>query len=144
MNWLTPLDKRKDSLRKYIDEMLGDDFLKLPAKDFFPETRMRTDIRETDKEYVLEAELPGFEKKEIKINIKDNYLIISAEKKEEIEEKTEDYIRKERSYGSLRRSFYLENIKEGEIKAKFDNGILTVVLPKSEEIKKEEKIIDIE
>lgn len=144
MNWLTPLDKRRDSLRKYIDEMLGDDLLKLPAKDFFPETRMRTDIRETDKEYILEAELPGFKKEEIKINIKDNYLIISAEKKEEVEEKTEDFIRRERSYGSLRRSFYLENIKEGEIKAKFDNGILTVVLPKSDEVKKEEKIIDIE
>jgi len=129
MNWLTPFDKRRDSLRKYIDEVLGDDFLKLPAKDFFPEARIRTDIRETDKEYILEAELPGFQKKEIKINIKDNYLIISAEKKEEVEEEVEDFIRRERSYGSIRRSFYLKNIKEGDIKTKFDNGILSSIFP---------------
>lgn len=83
-HWLAPLDKRRDSLRRYIDEMLSDDFLKLPALDFFPETRMRTDIRETKKEYILEAELPGFKKDDIKINIKDDYLIISAEKKSEL------------------------------------------------------------
>ncbi len=139
-----PHDKRKGSLMRYFDRMLEEDFWKFPTPDFFTEGFIRTDIRESDKEYILEADLPGFTKGDIEIKIQDNYLILSAEKKQEIEESKEGYIRKERSYGSLRRSFFLENVKEDEISAKFKNGVLTIVIPKTKEEKKEVKSVIIE
>ncbi len=140
----TPFDRKKGSLMRYFDKVFEEDFWKFPTPDFFTEGFIRTDIRETDKEYILEADLPGFTKDDVKIKVKDNYLILSAEKKQEIEEEKEGYIRKERTYGSLRRSFFLENVKEDEISAKFENGVLTIVLPKVKKEKIEEKSIDID
>ncbi|KDR93790.1 HSP20 family protein [Peptoclostridium litorale DSM 5388] len=140
----TPFDRKKESLMRYFDKVFEEDFWNFPTPDFFTEGFIRTDIRETETEYILEADLPGFTRDDVKIKIKDNYLILSAEKKQEIEESAEGYIRKERSYGSLKRSFFLENIKEDEISAKFEHGVLTIVLPKSKEEKKEERAIDID
>ena len=88
---------------------------------------MKTDVRETEKTYELDIDLPGFKKDEIQIELKDGYLTVSAEKgldKDE-EDKKGKYIRKERYAGALSRTFYLgEEIREEEIKAKFENGIL--------------------
>ena len=90
---------------------------------------MKTDVRETEKTYELDIDLPGFKKDEIQIELKDGYLTVSAEKgldKDE-EDKKGKYIRKERYAGALSRTFYLgEEIREEEIKAKFENGILSV------------------
>ena len=101
---------------------------------------MKTDVRETEKTYELDIDLPGFKKDEIQIELKDGYLTVSAEKgldKEE-EDKKGKYIRKERYAGALSRTFYLgEEIREEEIKAKFENGILSVSIPKEEEKKVE-------
>ncbi|MFO7636304.1 MAG: Hsp20/alpha crystallin family protein [Clostridia bacterium] len=93
-------------------------------------TGMKTDIRETDNEYVLEAEIPGFAKEDINLELKNNYLIISAEKEESGKEETEAYIRRERKFGSVARSFYVEGVKEEDIKASYNNGILEIRLPK--------------
>ena len=99
---------------------------------------MKTDVRETEKTYELDIDLPGFKKDEIQIELKDGYLTVSAEKgldKDE-EDKKGKYIRKERYAGALSRTFYLgEEIREEEIKAKFENGILSVSIPKEEEKK---------
>ncbi len=101
---------------------------------------MKTDVRETEKTYELDIDLPGFKKDEIQIELKDGYLTVSAEKgldKDE-EDKKGKYIRKERYAGALSRTFYLgEEIREEEIKAKFENGILSVSIPKEEEKKVE-------
>ena len=101
---------------------------------------MKTDVRETEKMYELDIDLPGFKKDEIQIELKDGYLTVSAEKgldKDE-EDKKGKYIRKERYAGALSRTFYLgEEIREEEIKAKFENGILSVSIPKEEEKKVE-------
>ena len=100
----------------------------------------KTDVRETEKTYELDIDLPGFKKDEIQIELKDGYLTVSAEKgldKDE-EDKKGKYIRKERYAGALSRTFYLgEEIREEEIKAKFENGILSVSIPKEEEKKVE-------
>ena len=101
---------------------------------------MKTDIKEKKDGYELEIDLPGFKKDEIKVQLKDGYLTVSAEKgldKDE-EDKKGKYIRKERYAGALSRTFYLgEEIREEEIKAKFENGILSVSIPKEEEKKVE-------
>ncbi len=100
---------------------------------------MKTDIRETDdaKAYRLAVDLPGFKKDEISLDLKDGYLTISAEKgldKEE-ENKKGRVLRRERYAGSCSRSFYVGNVKPEDIKAKYEYGVLTVVVPK-EDIKK--------
>ena len=101
---------------------------------------MKTDIKEMDNGYELIIDLPGFKKDEINAELKDGYLTVSAEKgldKDE-EDKKGKYIRKERYAGALSRTFYLgEEIREEEIKAKFENGILSVSIPKEEEKKVE-------
>ena len=109
------------------------------------ESVFRTDIKETDNEYILEAELPGFSKDDISAEIKDNRLIIKAERKCEKEEKNEksNYIRRERCYGAYRREFDLTGINVDEIKASYENGILTLNLPKLEVKKEESKKLEI-
>jgi HSP20 family protein len=99
------------------------------------ETRsMATDIVENDKEYVITAELPGLEKKDVKISLDKNQLIIEAEISQEKEEKDKDknWIRRERYQGSYRRSFVLDDTCECEkIKAEMDKGVLHVHIPKA-------------
>ncbi|MCR5590010.1 MAG: Hsp20/alpha crystallin family protein [Lachnospiraceae bacterium] len=110
---------------------------------------MKTDVKESDKGFTLDIDLPGYKKEDISAELKDGYLTVSAKTSEEKEEKDDEgvYIRKERSFGSCSRSFYVgEEIQEGEIKAKFEDGILKIFVPKKEvEPKVEErKYISIE
>ena len=104
---------------------------------------MKTDIRETDdaKSYRFAVDLPGFEKDEIHVDVKDGYLTVSAEKgldKDE-EDKKGHYIRQERYSGAMSRTFYVgEDVKQEDIKAKFENGILSLSVPKPVEQKKVE------
>ena len=91
---------------------------------------MRTDIRETENAYILEADLPGFTREDIHAEIKDGYLTIRAEHKSETEDKNETYLRRERSYGSFSRTFDLDGIDAEAITASFKDGVLTLELPK--------------
>ena len=101
---------------------------------------MKTDIREADGAYILEAELPGFTREDIHAEIKNGYLTIRAERKSESEDNNENYLRRERSFGSFSRTFDLEGIDADAISASFKNGVLTLELPKlapkAEEAKK--------
>ncbi|WP_276370249.1 Hsp20/alpha crystallin family protein [Chryseolinea sp. H1M3-3] len=93
-------------------------------------------IRETPKEYILEVAAPGLERKDFNIEVDNHTLSISAEKEEQKEEKSEDngYSRKEYSFNSFTRSFTLpDDVKENNIDAKYDNGILKVTVPKAKE-----------
>lgn len=107
---------------------------------------MKTDIKETDGEYTLIMDLPGFTKDEVKVSLKDGYLTISAEKgavQEDKEKKSGKYIRKERYAGACQRSFYIGNqLRQEDISAKFKHGILTLTIPKKEAV--ENKTIAIE
>lgn len=94
-------------------------------------------IREDDKNYILELAVPGMERKDLKIDIDEDVLTISSEQKVENEEKQEGYTRKEFSYSSFVRSFYIpENVNADNISANYKDGILTVSFPKQEEVKK--------
>ena len=100
---------------------------------------MKTDIQEYDDGYQLEIDLPGFKKDEVHAELKDGYLVVSAEKgldEDEQDKKTGKYLRRERYAGNMSRSFYVgEDITETDIHAKFENGILMLDVPKKEEKK---------
>lgn len=97
-------------------------------------SHFRTDIIDRGDKFLLQAELPGFDKKDIKIDINENYLTISAEHSEEKEEKQENntnFIRRERRFGSFSRSFDISDIDTPNIKASYNNGLLNLELPKT-------------
>ena len=113
-----------------------DDFMDFPfSANRFHQDLMKTDIKETKDGYELDIDLPGVEKKDINLELKDAYLTIKANHNQEQEEKDDQghYLRKERFTGSCSRSFYVgDNVKEEDVHAKFDNGILKLSFPKEE------------
>ncbi len=120
--------------RKFFMNDLLDDFM--PSK----EENMKCDIYEKDGNYHIEMDVPGFDKKDIKIEAKKDSIIISAEKSSETkdEDKGKNYIHRERSYGKYQRSFYLRDLDSDNINAEFNNGVLKITVPKKdeEEVKK--------
>ncbi len=103
---------------------------------------MKTDVKEKDGNYILEIDIPGYSKDDIKIELENGYLTVTASKEEKVDEENEKshYIHKERFYGKCSRSYYAgENVKEEDIKASFKNGILTLTFPKESTEKIENK-----
>jgi HSP20 family protein len=100
------------------------------------------DISETDKQYVIDVEVPGLDKKDIELNVDNNTLTISGERKFEHKEEEKHYHRVESSYGSFSRSFSLpDNVNSESIQATYNNGILNITIDKSEQkMKKQIKI----
>ena len=109
---------------------------------------MKTDVRETEKTYELDIDLPGFKKDEIKAELKDGYMTITAasDKDNKIEDENSRYICRERVYSNCSRTFYVgKELTQEDIKAKFENGVLTLNVPKKEALpqKEEDKYISI-
>ena len=103
--------------------------------DNFDSTRnnnMKCDIYEKDGDYHIEIDIPGLDKKDIKVECDNGYLTVTAKKDEEAEDKTKNYIRRERSYGKYQRSFYIGDMDSNEIRAKFKHGMLKIIVPKVE------------
>lgn len=121
----------------FVDDMF-DDFFRSPfiENSQMPKmSMMSTDVKESEDEYQIEMDLPGFAKEDVNASLKDGYLTISAEHKQEKEEKDDEnkFIRRERYQGTCRRSFYVGgHITEEDIKAKFKDGVLTLLVPKKE------------
>ncbi len=118
------------NLSNYFDEL---------QKSFFGEiggalNSFKTDVLDKGNHFELKADLPGFSKEEIEIGIQGDYLIISAEHKEESREEKDNYIRQERRYGSYRRSFHAANIDTRSITAEYKDGVLNLKLPKLEQV----------
>lgn len=122
-------------------ENLIDDFSFYPFKGYKEKSNvMKTDVKEEDDKYEIDMSIPGVNKEDIKAELKDGYLIVSAATSSENEEKDskQRYIRRERYFGSCSRSFYVgKEITQEEIKAKYQNGVLTIEVPKKDEKKKE-------
>jgi len=92
----------------------------------------RVDISETDKEFVIKAEVPDINKEDVKVNVENGVLTLSGERKQEKEEKGKKFHRVERYYGSFCRSFALpDNVDEAKIDATFKDGMLTLTIPKT-------------
>ena len=95
---------------------------------------MKTDIKEKDGNYILDIDMPGCDKSDIKIELNNGYLTVTATVNKEVndENKTENYLHQERFYGKCSRSYYAgDNIKEEDVVASFKNGILTLTFPKN-------------
>lgn len=94
----------------------------------------KTDIKEGNDRFVLEADLPGFDKSDISLDIDNDILTISAERHSEYEDKDKrgNYVRCERSYGSYSRSFDISSVDSSKISAKYEDGVLTLDMPKKE------------
>lgn len=123
-----------------FDEFFNDDFLRPVARNSrryeTPITGvMKTDIKENEKSYDLDIDLPGYKKEDVSAELKDGYMTITAQKNTNNDKQDENgnYIRRERFYGSCSRSFYVgKDITEADIKARFEDGILKINVPKKE------------
>lgn len=129
----------------FFGDMFGGDFFDTSSR--MPQL-MKTDVVEKDGQYMLDIELPGYDKSDISAELKDGYLTIMANKDQTIENKDEksNYVRKERYTGSCQRSFYVgDDVKEEDIQAGFKDGILKIAVRKPElkEIKDDRKLIPI-
>ncbi|WP_163195216.1 heat shock protein Hsp18 [Clostridium thermarum] len=136
------LSKRGDDFfNNFLGNFFDDDFF-TPAA--FMGNSFKVDLRETEDAYIVEADLPGVPKEAINIDYEKNYLTISAKREDRVEEKKDNYVRRERHYGEFRRSFYVDNIDESKISANFKDGVLTVNLPKLDKEVRRRKRIDIQ
>ena len=131
--------------REEMDDLWSRFFGELPKmRAFEGDWSPSVDISETKDNFVVKAELPGLEAKDVNVSISGNMLTIKGEKKKEEEEKDEHHHYVERYYGSFQRSFQLPtNVKTDKIDATFDKGVLKVTLPKTEEAKKKEIKIEV-
>ena len=127
-------------LPSVFDDVFGDVFEKKECQ------LMKTDIKEVDGNYVLDIDVPGYDKKDIKLELEHGYLTVTAKqiKLDSEENKKEKYIRRERFYGKSSRTFYVgDNVSEEDIKASYKNGILSVIVPKMSKVETK-KVIEIE
>lgn len=118
-----------------FDEVFNDPFFSEKENKI-----MKTDVKEKDGSYILEIDIPGYDKEDIQIKLQDGYVTVTAKKNEEKEDKHAKYLKRERFSEMCSRSYYAgENITEEDIKANFKNGILTITFPKEAEKKIEQK-----
>ena len=114
------------SLTDLFDNFFNDDF----TAAFNGSNDIKADVRETNEAYLVEAELPGVNKEDLRLDYDNNYLTISAMKNETFEDRQDNYLRQERHYGQIARSFYFDNVNKNQIQARFQNGVLDIILPK--------------
>lgn len=130
-----------------FDEFFDDPFFHREEKNTYAMPLMKTNVRENEKNYIIDVDLPGFDKKDIKIDIENGYLNIHAKTDNTHKEGEKGkFIRRERYMGECSRSFYIgEDIREEDIKATFKNGVLSLDVPKVDDKKKlpEKKYIQI-
>jgi len=148
--WETRAERGRGAAQKFFDDMIGTfrerggDFEKaLSEYTASAPSKLTTDLIETDSSLIVKADLPGVKKEDIIIDLTDDSIEIFARFEEETEEEGKNFIKKERRYGEARRSLILpEAVKVKETSAKFDNGVLTVTLPKLEEKKRFQVKVD--
>jgi HSP20 family protein len=132
---MLPTITRRSFRPFYMTSFLDDDFFPM-LSNHTKSSVPAVNIREDDKNYVLDFAIPGVEKKDLKIDMNEDVLTISSEVKNESEENKDGYKRKEFSYSAFSRSFYIpENVDREKIGANYKDGVLSISLPKQEEEK---------
>jgi len=146
-HYIDPLSAMRAEMDRVFDSFLGRGFERFPMLANVGGSDVVTpsiDVRETETEFVVEAELPGMDEKDISVTLNNGVLTLKGEKKSEREEKKDDYHLMERSYGSFQRSFRVADAVDAEkVNASFDKGVLKVTMPKRPEAVKAEKRIPI-
>jgi len=133
---LAPFNRNSLFPRRILQDFFTD--------DFFPGlSPIKADVYQEDNNLVIEAELPGFSKEEIKVQVQDNHLTIAAQRNQSTEEKSENYIRRERSVNQVCRTFAIEDLDADNIQAKFENGLLRLTVPKPEQLQPKSRDIEI-
>lgn len=120
--------------RKFYLDDLFDNFMTTSRNE------MKCDIYEKDRNYYIEMDIPGYNKNNISIEVKDGYLTITAEKSNEENTEEKNYIKRERVYGKYQRSFYLGDLDSDNIDASFVDGTLRVIVPKKEVVENRKTI----
>lgn len=136
MSGLIPFNRWGLSRSGFEDfyNMLDDFFSNtwVPMRSMVRDT-FKLDIQETEREYCIEAELPGVKKEEINLELKDDgRLTIAVEREENLQEENKNYVHRERRYSSMQRSIYLRDAKTEGVKAQLNDGILRIIVPKQE------------
>lgn len=129
-----------DGFYNMLDDFFNDTWL--PTRSLMSDT-FKVDVVESEKEYAVEAELPGVKKEEVDLAFSDGRLVLSVKREESTEEKDRNYIHKERRFSSMQRSIYLADAAGDGITAKLEDGVLRVTVPKAEK-KDAGRTIDIE
>ncbi|MGB2989293.1 MAG: Hsp20/alpha crystallin family protein [Candidatus Zixiibacteriota bacterium] len=127
----------QDEMSRLFDDVFGQRLARVQWTDGV--WNPSVDVTEDKDSVVVRAEMPGLNKDDVKISVQDSILTLKGEKKQEKEEKETDYHRIERSYGSFCRSFQLPTtVRADKIKANYKDGVLSIILPKTEEVKPKE------
>ncbi len=145
MTGLIPFNRRRNEL----DNLATGNFYNM-LDDFFNDSwfsgrnlagdTFKLDVKEKDSTYIIEAELPGIDRENIDLDLTDERLTISVKQEENVNEEKDNYVHRERRLCSMSRSIHLGDAELGEIKAKLDNGILTISVPKKEPVSASTKI----
>ena len=137
------LSRTEDIFNDFFDGFFNDDFF-TPMRAL--DNRFggfKVDVSEQDDKFLIEADLPGIDKENVKIEYDNKYLTISARREESKEVNEENYLRRERQCGEYRRSFYIDNIQSEDIDATFKNGVLKVELRKKSSVADVNRVIEI-
>jgi HSP20 family protein len=145
--YMDPFQAFRGEMDRLFDDFLGGLPTLSNLRQSLPATQGLTpalDVKETENELVVKADLPGIDEKDVQLTIQDGVLSMRGEKKSERKDERENYHLVERSYGSFQRSIRLpETVDEDKAVARFDKGVLTVTLPKRPEMVKAQKKIEI-
>lgn len=135
------LSERDDFFAPFLKSFFNDDLFSGTNNAYM---NFKVDLKETEDNYLVEAELPGIKKEDIDVDFDNNYLVISAKRDDMVEDKKESYVRRERHYGQFKRSFYIDNADAGKIEASFSEGVLKITLPKLNKLNERKTRIDIQ
>lgn len=125
----------------HFNNMLDDFFSDIwsPARDLSRDT-FKIDVQDDGENYLIEADMPGVDKKEISVELRENTLCIQVKREEKVDEEKKNYIHKERKTVSMTRNVYLGDVKQDEVSAKLEDGVLKITIPKIEETEKVKQI----
>jgi len=139
-----PFQMMQREMNRLFDNVMSD-FSLFPSRERFMDSFPQIDLKDTDKEIIVDVEIPGMDQKDINISISDNVLTIRGEKQQEKEEKKSNFYHVERSYGSFHRDIPLHaEIEEDKVSAKYKKGVLKINLPKTPEAQRKHKKIPIQ
>lgn len=135
MAGLIPFNRKRSNLRSVgfndfydlVDDFFSEDW---PLRRSLAKDTFKLDVKDDDKNYYVSAEVPGVEKDDINLSIDDGRLNISIERDEQTEDKEKNYLHKERRYCSMQRNIFLADADDKDIKAKLENGLLNITIPK--------------